>query len=643
MEANASLELIDALIVVGFLVVVTVVGYMMSKIASQGLDDYFLGGRKIPWWVLGISTSTSNFDMAGTMIIVAVVFSLGYKGLLVEIRGGVGLSLAFLMVFLGKWLRRSRVMTSAEWMKLRFGLDKQGRAAHLLSAIANIVLSLGMIIYFAKGAGAFLTHFLPLSEVTCTTIMVLIGLFYTLMSGLYGVVFTDILQMILLTFTAIYVTVEAYSVAPAVEMAEGFLTLDLDSPQGTGTGLLASDPSTWEPIFAMFGVCVFMWVIRTTMEGMGGVGGYTDQRFFAARSEREASLLTLESVILSVFRWTMVAGLVVMGMYIVQEGSPGAEVIAEDAEAVLPVVLGNLLPVGIKGLVLAGLIAAAMSTFDSTLNAGASYIVKDVYESYVNPDADQKQLMTVSRWATVGLCVAGIALAAVVPNINTIWGLITMGLGAGLFVPLFLRWYWPRLNGYGFAAGTAVGIVGGLTFNAAVDWPLYYAFPATIGCGFVATVMASLLTEKTDDKILMRFWHQINPWGFWGRVEKKAKEHDLVTDAAALERQLERLNDVVALAFALPFQLSLLLAGMAFVWHDWKKFAFFATIVVLTSIGLYFFWYRNLKDDEVSAAEDEYFDDLEFGELAPVALTATDNLVSDSEPLEAADGEVDEE
>ena len=629
---TTSLALVDALIVIGFLVVVTIVGYAMSRMASQGLDDYFLGGRKIPWWVLGISTSTSNFDMAGTMIIVAVVFSLGYQGLLVEIRGGVGLSLAFLMIFLGKWLRRSRVMTSAEWMKLRFGLDRQGRAAHLLSAIANIVLSLGMIIYFAKGAGAFLTHFLPLSEVTCTTIMVVIGLFYTLMSGLYGVVFTDVIQMILLTFTAIYVTVEAYAIAPTVELSEGFLNLDLSSPEGTGQTLLASDPQTWEAIFALFGVCVFMWVLRTTMEGMGGVGGYTDQRFFAARTEREASLLTFESIILSLFRWTMVAGLVIMGISIVQTGAPGAEAIAADAESVLPVVLGNVLPVGIKGFVLAGLIAAAMSTFDSTLNAGASYIVKDVYESYVNPEATGEQLMSVSRWATVGLCVAGVALAAIVPNINTIWGLITMGLGAGLFVPLFLRWYWPRLNGYGFAVGTAVGIVGGLSFNAALDLPLYYAFPATVGLGLAATVIVSLVTPATDEKILVRFWHQINPWGFWRNVEQAAiDKHGVVTREDVLERKLEQINDVVALAFAIPFQLSLLLAGMSFVWHDWKKFGFFLTIVIICSIGLYFFWYRNLKDDETSRAEDEYFDDLAFGELAPRVRDTSADLPPDDE------------
>ena len=205
---------IDLAIVIGFLVLVTIVGYLLSKMASEGIESYFLGGNKIPWWLLGISTATSNFDMSGTMIIVAVVFGLGYKGFLVEIRGGVGMSLAFILVFLAKWLRRSRVMTSAEWMKLRFGTDTQGKTAHMLSSIANIVLSLGMIIYFAKGSGKFLEDFLPFSELTCTTAMVAVGLFYTLMSGLYGVVFTDVIQMLLLTFTAIFITITAFAVTP---------------------------------------------------------------------------------------------------------------------------------------------------------------------------------------------------------------------------------------------------------------------------------------------------------------------------------------------------------------------------------------------------------------------------------------------
>lgn len=607
MEAQ-QLATVDIIIVVGFLVLVTIIGAVTSKIASQGLEDYFLGGKKIPWWVLGISTATSNFDMAGTMIIVAMVFSLGYRGFLVEIRGGVGLSLAFLMVFLGKWLRRSRVMTSAEWMKLRFGTDRQGRAAHVLSAIANVALSLGMIIYFSKGAGKFLTHFIPLSEVSCTTIMVTVGLFYTLMSGLYGVVFTDVVQMILLTFTAIFISFHAFNIAPEVVLPNGFLELDLEAPKAMGASLVAKDSATWKPIFDFFGISVIFWFMRTMLEGMGGVGGYTDQRFFAARTEREASLLTLESIVLSIFRWTMVAGLVVMGYHLVQKGGAYGQVIQNDPEQLLPIVLGELLPAGVKGLVIAGLVAAAMSTFDSTLNAGASYVVKDIYESYVNPEATPKQLMRVSRIATIGLCVAGVAFAAVVPNINEIWGLITMGIGAGLFVPLFLRWYWPRFNGYGFAYGTGAGMLAGLVFNKGMELPLHQAFPATIIVALVVCVVATFLTPPTDDDRLTEFYVQINPWGFWTKYAERAQAQGLIADKTRLQRLVEKLNDALSLFLAVPFQLSVLIAGMAFIFHDWRKFAFFATITVVCGVGLRFFWFKNLKPEEECIAEDEYYE-----------------------------------
>lgn len=607
MPEGASLSTLDYAIIGAFLVAVTAIGAALSKAAAAGLDDYFLGGNKIPWWILGASTATSNFDMSGTMIIVAVVFSLGMKGFLVEIRGGVGLSLAFLMVFLGKWLRRSRVMTSAEWMKIRFGTDRQGRLAHLLSAVANIVLSLGMIIYFAKGAGAFLTHFLPFSEFTCTAVMVSVGLAYTLMSGLYGVVFTDLVQMVLLVVTAIYVSVKAFSVRPEVALPDGFLDLGLSVPDTLGRSLLANDPGAWSPIFDMFGWCVVMWILRTTLEGMGGVGGYTDQRFFASRNEREAGLLTLESIVLSVFRWTMVAGLVVLGLSLVQRGAPGAEAITSDPEQVLPIVLGQSLPSGIRGLVIAGLIAAAMSTFDSTLNAGASYVVKDVYQSYINPQATGAQLMRVSRTATVGLCIAGVGLAAVVPNINAIWGLITMGLGAGLFVPLFLRWYWPRFNGYGFAAGTAAGIGAGLLFNAALDWPLYTAFPAIVVTALVTSIAVTFATPAVDVSVLVAFYLRVNPWGSWRAVADRAQATGELDETEHDARRAERLRDGVALGLALPFQLSTLLAAMALIFHDWTTLAALGAVSIGTGAGLYAIWYRNLKSDAACAGDDARF------------------------------------
>ena len=609
-EATNTLATIDVVIIASFLLFISYLGYALSRRASRGIEDYFLGGHQLPWWALGASTATSNFDMAGTMIITAMVFSLGYQGFLVELRGGVGISLALIMVFLAKWQRRSRVMTTAEWMKLRFGTGRQGKVAHLLCAISQIALSLGMVIYFAKGAGSFLVYFMPLdafggdaatAELFATVLIVGVGLIYTILSGLYGVVFTDVAQIVLMLFTAIYVAVRAFGVAGDVSLPDGFLNFGFGTPPpGMGEALLASDPG-WSSIFELFGLCVTMWVVRTLMEGMAGVGGYTDQRFFAARNEREASLLTFESILLSIFRWMMVAGLVVLGYELLAGGGPAAELIASDPEKVLPVVLGEVLPSGIRGIAIAGLIAAAMSTFDSTLNAGASYVVRDIYQAYLRPQAEERELVRVSRIATFALCVFGVALAASIRNINEIWNFITMGLGAGMFVPLFLRWYWPRFNGYGFAAGTAGGLVGAIVFNQLLAWPIYLSFPSVVFSAGLAAIPGTLLTSKTPDSVLMRFWLQINPWGAWRDVEAQALIAGLIRDPQIEERRLERSGDRIAVIFALLFQVSVLIASMALIFHDWNQLIVTSVLAIVGAVGLYRFWYCRLSPADDAA------------------------------------------
>jgi Na+/proline symporter len=585
---------LDQGIIIAFLVLMLLVGTIFSKVAAQGLDDYFLGGQRIPWWVLGISAAASNFDISGTMIVVAVVFALGYQGFLVELRGGVGLSLAFMMIFLGKWLRRSQVMTSAEWMRIRFGSDRQGQLARQFSALANIVFAVGMITYFCKGAGKFLGTFLPWSELTCTALMVGVGLIYTLLSGLYGVVLTDLVQMILLAITAVMVISIGFQIRPGLDLPEHLFHLNLSSPAAAGQEMLLNSSGDWSVIFQFFGLCVGLWLFRVVLEGFGGIGGYTDQRFFAARNEKEASLVAFQSIVLSVLRWGMVAGLVILGYSLLGQGGTAADMIRADPEQVLPVVLAQTMPNGLRGLVVSGLIAAAMSTFDSTLNAGASFLVRDIYQAYIKPDASSKQLIVVSWLATLGLCGAGLGLAALVPSINQIWSLITMGLGGGLIIPSFLRWYWPRFNGYGYAAGVSVGIVAALIFDATLHWPLYLSFPSIVLCALTASIGVALITPATEAAVLTTFCAQVQPWGWWQPWRQQALAQGLVTEAEQDQQRKEQRQDQLSLFLAVPFQFSLLIAAMALVFHDWPRLLQFGLAAGILSVGLYRFWFRSL-------------------------------------------------
>ena len=136
---------LDYGIVIVYLSGIVIVGFLLQKRASTGIDSYFLGNRKMPWWALGASGMASNLDVSGTMINTAFIFALGAMGLFIEIRGGVTLIMAFLMIFMGIWNRRAQVMTMAEWMRFRFGKERQGDIARLIAAVSIIVITIAMV------------------------------------------------------------------------------------------------------------------------------------------------------------------------------------------------------------------------------------------------------------------------------------------------------------------------------------------------------------------------------------------------------------------------------------------------------------------------------------------------------------------
>ena len=155
---------IDYIIVFLYLSAIVAVGLYMRRKASEGIDSYFLGNRRLPWWALASSGMSSNLDITGTMIIAALIYALGAKGFYIEIRGGVTLIMAFLMIFMGKWNTRSGAMTLAEWMKFRFGNGKQGEVARLVAAVSSMIMTIAMVTYFALGGGKFLDTFLGIEN-----------------------------------------------------------------------------------------------------------------------------------------------------------------------------------------------------------------------------------------------------------------------------------------------------------------------------------------------------------------------------------------------------------------------------------------------------------------------------------------------
>ncbi len=596
---------IDYVIVIVYLIGMIGVGVYFQRKASSSINSYFLGERGIPWWALGASGMSSNLDISGTMINTAFIFALGAAGFFIEIRGGVTLIMAFLMIFQGKWNRRALVMTLAEWMHFRFGKDKQGDFARLIAAVSILIMTVAMITYFAIGSGKFVAEFLGIpefmglsSQFWAATLMIVLAMIYTVASGLYGVVWTDVFQGVLIFMTIIFVCAIAFFQFDlpevfqiSVPMRDGtFMALETTRDAWTSlwpSWTLEMPEMSAYSIYNLFGIAILFYLVKVTIEGSGGTSQYMIQRFFASRSDRESGLLSLFWTTLLAFRWPFIVAIATMGVVLgSQQG------VIQDPETVLPVVINQLVPIGIKGLLVAGLMAAAMSTFDSTVNAGAAYWVKDIYKQYINPDATEKQLMSHSRWSSVILVVLGLGFMLLINNINEIWGWITSSLGAGLLIPTLARWYWWRMNGYGFAAGTAAGMIAAVLQRIFLpEIPEYYAFTIATVSSLAGMIIGTYAATPTDESVLLEFYKRTRPFGFWGPIRKKIQSETL--------NQINKENrrDILSTFLAVPWQVVLFLTGMAVILKRWDQFTWLALILAALSIGLYFNWFRHLSSE----------------------------------------------
>ena len=589
--------LIDYLIIIGYLLILIGIGLYLQHRASRSTDSFFLGDKSLPWWALGASGMASNLDVSGTMIIAALVYAMGVQGFFIEIRGGVVLILAFFMIFMGKWNRRAEVMTIAEWMEFRFGKNKQGEAARILAAIAQLVFAIWAISYFIQGAGIFLSELMDISPDVAAILMITLCAFYAALSGLYGVVYTEVFQGILILFVIIYVVV---NVMTTITLPETFV---VSVPLvGGGFQEVTHQLSDWANFmpkwemnmpgeysqYNLIGLATMFYLLRSTIDGMCGSGGYMIQRFMAAKNEREVGLLSVFWIFLLSFRWPFIMSIAILGISYSASGT-----VIENPEVVLPTVLMELFPAGIKGMLVAGLLAAAMSTYVAIVNSGAAYWVNDLYQRFLRPNADRKALIFQSRLASVAIVIFGLMSTYMFTSLNDVWGFLTMGFGVGLIVPQFVRWYWWRFNGYGYAGGTIVGmfIAIMIRFSGLFTLTEIQMFFVTATVTFMACIVIALMTPPTDDDTLRLFYKKTRPFGFWGRIRDSISDIDM--DAVNRENR----RDIMSTFIAVPWMLFMGITPMLFVTKQWEYFGYASALLVVLSVFLYFNWFRHLSKE----------------------------------------------
>ncbi|MEM1026872.1 MAG: sodium:solute symporter [Planctomycetota bacterium] len=589
---------VDYAIVGVYLLALMATGLVLARKASGSSEDYFLAGRKTPWWALGASGMSSNLDAAGTMTILTLIYLYGLHGFWIEMRGGVVLPIAVFLAFMGKWHQRSKVVTTGEWMLLRFGEGWQGKAARYTAAATYLIITVGMVVFFLAAAGKFLAVFLPFDETTCAVAMAVIALAYTMISGLYGVIWTDVFQAFLIGAGAIYVSVLAFMfVTPELlEAWPGDLYNSIvpqfknglrDTTGGTYNRSMDEFRTPYElnESYSPFILFLLFWIGKGTLEGLGGSGGsaYMAQRFYAAKDEVTVKKLCMLWTVLFAFRWPMVLGFAILAIHL--------GIGQDDPEQILPGVLtSGLIPVGVTGLLVSAIFAASMSTFDSTINAGASYVVRDIVLP-LKPKTTQRGQVIAGYLASIGIVAAGLTLALLfAEGVVDVWVTIVIQLFPAFLIPFALRWFWARFNGLGFTLGVAAGFAGAfaLTF---VDGPGDFGWGESFGvwvqngvftdvfilgsvglCSLVGSFLGTCLAPPIDCDTLEDFYRQIKPFGAWPRAWKA-------------DDRSEHRGDVIRLGVALIWQAATFLLPMTLVLHMWTSAAVLATVWVL--LGLY--------------------------------------------------------
>ena len=593
-----KLHPIDIGIITFYLIAVVLIGIYIRRRAGEGLDSYFLGGRKIPWYVLGVSNASSMFDITGTMWFVSVLFIYGLKGAWLPWLWPT-FNQIFLMIFLAIWVRRSNVMTGAEWISTRFGSGRGGELSRISVVVFAIVSVVGFLTYAYQGIGRFAAVFLPwdMSPSTYAIILMTITTIYVILGGMYSVVLTDVIQFIMLTLASIIIGIITISqVSPeaiAAVIPDGWKNLLFGWKLNLDWGNLI--PSVNDKIavdgYSFFAVIWMMILFKGILNSLAGPPpNYDLQRVLATRSPRESAYMSgLVSVALFP-RWLMIAGITVLGLvYFSPElKAMGADI---DFEMIMPYVVNNFIPVGVTGLIIAGLLAAYMSTFDSTVNAGAAYLVNDIYKRYINPEGTTRIYIWMSYGASVLIVIVGIAFGAMTKSIHSVMQWIVSGLWGGFTAPNILKWYWWRFNGYGYFWGMVSGIVAALLVPILLsDVDPLQAFPLILFISAVASIAGSLLTEPEDKNVLKSFYRNVRPWGFWKPVhEWVVREDPLFVNNSSAGRDM--FNVVVGIAW----QFTMILIPIYIILQDIPLILISALILALTSLILKKNWFDKLE------------------------------------------------
>ncbi len=610
-----KLQIIDVAIIAMYLVTMLFIGWFLRKKARANKENYLLGGKRLPWYMLGLSDASDMFDISGTMWMVSLCFVYGMKSIWIPWLWPV-FNQVFNMMFLAKWLRRSNANTGAEWLGTRFGLSGKGvKGSHTIIVAFALIGCLGFMAYGFIGLGKFIEIFIPWNIVQpyipfhvapeyvahfYGIVFTLFAVFYSVLGGMHSIVLGDLIKYIIMTIGCIAIGVIAFQHlhgdASKLNVPENWsnpffgwhLNMDWTNYIAAANQKIADDG------YDLFGFFFMMMLFKGAFAALAGPApNYDMQKILSSRSPKEASKMTgFVSIILLPIRYSMVIGLTVLGLLYFNQLHVLNDAGGVDFEKVLPATINSFLPVGILGIVLTGLLGAFMGTFSGTLNAAQAYIVNDIYLKYINPNASNRKTIFVSYASGIIVVTIGVMIGFFTKDVNSILQWLVSGLYGGYIAANVLKWYWWRFNANGFYWGMLAGTAGALVFSELFSGVEFlYFFPVLFLISLAGCFIGTYTAPATDISVLKKFYSTVKPWGFWKPV------HVLVTNEDPSFIPNKRFGlDMFNVVIGIIAQCCLTILPMYIVL--WMKLPLLITIIILIIIVFILkrTWWNKLED-----------------------------------------------
>jgi Na+/proline symporter len=536
-----NLTAIDWAIVVAYFALSMGIGLFFTKKGGESIEEYFLSGRNVSWWLAGASMVATTFAADTPLVVTGLVFNNGVAGN--WLWWNMLMSGMLTVFFFARLWRRAGVMTDVEFAEVRYSGTPAAalrgfRALYLAIPINLIILgwvTRAMIKILTISLGLHPVSFAGLTisgDVLAVGICFIITVAYSAGAGMWAVLWTDLIQFVIKMSAVIILAVYAVQAVGGMDKLQAGLATKFGSASAAVSVLpLKVTPNgleayTWMPFLALAVFLSVQWWAAWYPGAEPGGGGYIAQRIFSSKTEKDGVLATLFFQVahyaMRPWPW-IITGLATVLLYPNGIGPTG------DHEAAYVQAFVDLLPTPWRGFMMAGFAAAYMSTVGTQLNWGASYLVNDFYKRFINKTATEKHYVFVSRWATIGLFLGSVFVTMNLTTVEGAWKFL-LALGSGTGLVLILRWYWWRINAWSeisaMIASFVVSLIAIVTVKSRfADNDLRgdaWVMLITVAVSTIVWLAVTFLTAPEPDSTLNAFYERVRPGGpGWRRVSER--------------------------------------------------------------------------------------------------------------------------